>query len=89
MVTLLGENRYWSLLEVKGFRQITTFVGISSLRGDRQVGELSVVSFCSELASGELQDLSFKSCRQDIEFSESCWQDLEFSKSCRQDLEFS
>ena len=24
----LGENRYWSLLELKGFRQITTFVGI-------------------------------------------------------------
>ena len=30
VVTLLGENRYWSLLGLKGFRQITTFVGISS-----------------------------------------------------------
>ena len=30
VVTLLGENRCWSLLELKGFRQITTFVGISS-----------------------------------------------------------
>ena len=38
--------------------------------GDRQVGELSVVSYCSELASGELQDMEFsKSCRQDLEFS--------------------
>jgi len=43
---------------------------------DRQVGELSVVSYCSELASGELQDL---------EISKSCRQDLEFSKSCRHD----
>ena len=30
VVTLLGENRCWSLLGLKGFRQITTFVGISS-----------------------------------------------------------
>ena len=30
VVTLLGENRYWSLLGLKGFRQMTTFVGISS-----------------------------------------------------------
>ena len=30
VVTLLGENRYWSLLGLKGFRQITTVVGISS-----------------------------------------------------------
>ena len=30
VVTLLGEKRYWSLLGLKGFRQITTFVGISS-----------------------------------------------------------
>ena len=30
VVTLLRENRYWSLLGLKGFRQITTFVGISS-----------------------------------------------------------
>ena len=49
-------------------------------KGDRQVGELSVVSYCGELASGVLQD---------IEFSKSCRQDLEFSKSYRQDLEFS
>ena len=28
VVTLLRENRYWSLLGLKGFRQITTFVGI-------------------------------------------------------------
>ena len=60
------------------------------IQRDRQVGELSVVSYCSELASGELQDMEFsKSCRQDMEFSKSCRQDLEFSKSCRQDLEFS
>ena len=31
VVTLLGENRYWSLLGLKGFRKITTAVGISSL----------------------------------------------------------
>ena len=30
VVTLLGENRYCSLLGLKGFRQITTVVGISS-----------------------------------------------------------
>ena len=30
VVTLLRENRYWPLLGLKGFRQITTFVGISS-----------------------------------------------------------
>ena len=30
VVTLLRENRYWSLLGLKGFRQITTVVGISS-----------------------------------------------------------
>ena len=30
VVTLLRENRYWSLLGLKGFRQIMTFVGISS-----------------------------------------------------------
>ena len=48
------------------------------------------MSYCSEVASGELQDIEFsKSCRQDIEFSKSCQQDLEFSKSCRLDLEFS
>ena len=35
----------------------------------RQVGELSVVSYCSELASGVLQDLEFsKSCRKILEF---------------------
>ena len=58
---------------------------------DRQVaGELSVVSYCSELASGELQDIELsKSCRPDLEFSKCCRQDLEFSKSCRQALEFS
>ena len=57
---------------------------------DRQVGELSVVSYCSELTSGELQHLEFsKSCRQDLEFSKSCWQDLEYSNFCRQDFEFS
>ena len=51
--------------------------------GDRQVGELSVVSYCSELASGELQDLEFsKSCRQDMENSRSCRKDLENSRSC-------
>ena len=59
---------------------------------DRQVGEFNirVVSYCSELVSGELQDMEFsKSCRQDLEFSKCCRQDLEFSKSCRQNLEFS
>ena len=30
VVTLLGENRCWSLLGLKVFRQITTVVGISS-----------------------------------------------------------
>ena len=35
----------------------------------RQVGELSVVSYCSELASGVLQDLEFsKSCRKILNF---------------------
>ena len=48
--------------------------------GDRQLGELSGVSYCSELTSGELQDR---------EFSKSWWQDFEFSRSCRQDLESS
>ena len=37
---------------------------------DRQVGKLSVVSYCSELASGELQDLEFsKSCRKILNFA--------------------
>ena len=49
-----------------------------TFKRDRQVGELSVVSYCSELASGELQDLEFsKSCRQDLEFSKFCMQDFE------------
>ena len=30
VLTLLRENRYWSLLGLKGFRQIMTFVRISS-----------------------------------------------------------
>ena len=35
----------------------------------RQVGELSVVSCCSELASGVLQDIQFsKSCRKILNF---------------------
>ena len=51
---------------------------------DRQVGELSFVSYRSELTSGELQDLEFfKSCWQDLEYSNFCRQDFEFSKSCR------
>ena len=65
---------------------------------DRQVaGELSVVSYCSELASGELepQDLEFPNLVGKIwnflnlackvyEYFKFCRQDLEFSKSCWQ-----
>ena len=48
------------------------------------------MSYCSELASGELQDLEFsKCCWQDFEFSKCCRQDIEFSKPCRQDFKFS
>ena len=45
-------------------------MGKISLEWDWQAGELSFVSYCSELASGELQDLEFsRPCRQDTEFS--------------------
>ena len=55
---------------------------------DRQIGELSGVSYSSELTSGELQDREFsKSCWQDFEFSRSCPQDLESSNTWLQDLE--
>ena len=47
------------------------------------------MSYCSELASGEFQDLEFsKSCRQDVEFSKSCWQDFEFSNLAGKILNF-
>ena len=45
----------------------------------RQVGELSVVSYCSELASGELQDREFsKSCRKILNFPNPAGKILNF-----------
>ena len=75
-------------MRLRHFRGVGIVLSAAKVR-DRQVGELSVVSYCSELASGELQDLEFsESCRQDFEFSKSCRQDLEFSKSWRKILNF-
>ena len=56
---------------------------------DRQVGQLSVVSYCSELASGELQDIEFsKSCRKILNFPNLAGRILNFPNVAGKILNF-
>ena len=63
--------------------------GNHTIHGDRQVGELSVVSYGSELASGELQDREFsESCRKILNFPNPAGKILNFPNLAGKILNF-